>query len=369
MKRILCVDDSRTSRMIVADVVKKLGFEMLEAVDGVDGINQVTTDQFDLVILDINMPNLNGVEMLEGMRMQSDRTPVLITTAEVKEPTVVLLKKLGIDDLLLKPFKAEELRVKILKSLNLPSNDPSTEETAPAAVKPAEILILSDMQVIHQKLRELIPHELPIDACYKATDCVLACRKHHYRLVFFDSGITESNLMALWEQLRNVLPHAVFVGMAMHNDSDMEAELRRMNFDEILLRPFEASRVRTLVDQGCALFAESVVVESNAIRLAPLLVARKRFDEFYDFVKRRIGELIRLNAEACESLVIIDLSLLSDLDATWVARLLTEVGQAARSMEMELWIVGTGQVVSGAPSRTHRCLASLQAARAAEAAR
>jgi hypothetical protein len=68
-------------------------------------------------------------------------------------------------------------------------------------------------------------------------------------------------------------------------------------------------------------------------------------------------------------LVIIDLSLLSDLDATWVARLLTEVGQAARSMEMEMWIVGSGQVVSGVVSRTNRCFGSLQAARAAEAAR
>jgi DNA-binding NtrC family response regulator len=369
MKRILSVDDSRTSRMIVADVVKKLGFEVVDAVDGVDGLNQLTSDQFDLVILDINMPNLNGTEMLEGMRMQSDKTPVVISTCEVKDATMAFLKKMGIDDLLLKPYKAEDLRAMILRVLKVPDPNQAAAEITAAMAKPAEIMVLSDMEVIHQKLRELIPHELEIDGCRKATDCVLACRKRNYRVIFFDSGITESNLTALWDQLRTVHPRAVYVGMAMHNDGDMEAELRRMGFDEILLRPFEGGRVRTLVDQGCGHFKQTVVVDKNVFRIVPLMVARKRFDEYYDFVKHRCGDLLRQTAEACDSLVILDLSLLSDLDAPWVARLMGEVRQLGQDLEVELWAVAPRSVVSAVPCQALRCFASLQEARSAESAR
>ncbi|HEX7598321.1 MAG TPA: hypothetical protein VF518_08905, partial [Polyangia bacterium] len=120
---------------------------------------------------------------------------------------------------------------------------------------------------------------------------------------------------------------------------------------------------------GCGHFKQTIVVEKNAIRITPLLVARKRFDEYYEFIKRGCSDLLRQTAEGCESLVILDLSQLSDLDTTWVARLVGEVRQLGRDLEVELWAVGPRAVITTVPGQALRCFASLQEARAAESAR
>jgi DNA-binding response OmpR family regulator len=359
-RRVLSVDDSSASRRIVADVLKGLGVECVEAVDGVDGLNHLASDHFDLVILDINMPNLDGAEMLEGMRMQSDNTPVLIVTGEVKPTAVTFLKKMGIEDLLFKPFQAKDLAAKVRKALNLEAEDPGEGgAVAQAPAKPADMVLLSDKELVQQKLRELIPAVHGVDMVHKGTDCMLACRKQPYRMVFFDSGLSETNLKGLFEQLRALRPRAVFVGIALHDQEGAEAELQRMGCDEVITRASDLNLVRTLVDQGCAIFEHTTVTENNVIRIEPLRVPRKRFDEYYAHVKARISDLVRSTAEACESLAIIDMSHLAELDATWVARMLGEAKNVGASMEVELWVVGKPKVLSEIP-RACNCLRTFE---------
>jgi DNA-binding response OmpR family regulator len=349
-RRVLCVDDSSASRRIVADVLKHLGVECVEAVDGVDGLNHLSGDHFDLVVLDVNMPNLDGAEMLEGMRVQSDNTPVLIVTGEVKPHTVAFLKKMGIEDLLFKPFQAKDLKAKVCKALKLES-ETSGAAGADAAVpaKPADMVLLSDKDLVLQKLRELIPAGLEIDICHKGTDCMLACRKRPYRMIFFDSGLSETNLTAIFEQLRALRPRAAFVGIALHDQEGAETELQNMGCDAVITRASDLNLVRTLVDQGCAIFEQTTVSQGNVIRVEPLLLPRKRFDEYYAHVKARINDLERTTAEACESLVIVDMSHLVATDAPWVGRLLGEAKQTGASMEVDLWVVGRVNVLAEVP--------------------
>jgi CheY-like chemotaxis protein len=355
-RRVLCVDDSSASRRIVADVLKGIGVACVEAVDGVDGLNHLACDHFDLVILDVNMPNLDGAEMLEGMRMQSDNTPVLIVTGEVKPTTVTFLKKMGIEDLLFKPFQAKDLKAKICKSLKL-EEEGSGESGAAGQVavpaKPADMVVLSDKELVQQKLRELIPPGHGIDICRKGTDCMLACRKQPYRMIFFDSNLSESNQTATYEQLRALRPRAVFVGIALHDQEGIEAELESMGFDAVITRASDLKLVRTLVDQGCAIFEHTTVAQGNVIRIEPLLVPRKRFDEYYAHAKARISDLVRATAEACDTLIIIDTSHLADLDAPWVGRILGEAKQVGATMEVEVWAVGQVRVLIEIP----RCAA------------
>ncbi len=346
-KRVLCVDDSSASRKIVADVLKNMGVGCVEAADGVEGLSQLESDHFDLVVLDLNMPNLDGAEMLEGMRMQSDNTPVLIVTGEVKPTTVAFLKRMGIEDLLFKPFQAKDLKSKVAKALKL---EGEAEAEAVPVAKPADMVLLSDQALVQQKLRELIPAGHGLDMCRKGTDCMLACRKQPYRMVFFDSGLSETNLKALFEQLRSLRPRAVFVGIALHDQEGVEAELERMGCDAVITRASDLDLVRTLVDQGCAIFEHTTVTEGNLIRIEPLRVPRKRFDEYYAHVKARISDLVRNTAGACDTLAIIDMSPLAELDASWVARMLGEAKNVGASMEVELWVVGTAQVLSAMPS-------------------
>jgi DNA-binding response OmpR family regulator len=79
MARILTVDDSKAIRSIVGKQVLELGFEVDEAEDGVFGLSKLEELEYDLVILDVTMPNLDGPGMLAKMREGGNKTPVLIS--------------------------------------------------------------------------------------------------------------------------------------------------------------------------------------------------------------------------------------------------------------------------------------------------
>jgi len=88
MPRILTVDDSRAIRMIVGKQLQPLGFEIGEAEDGNDGLAKMQGSHYDLVILDVTMPNLDGPGMLAKLRGGGDKTPVLMLTSEAKTAIV-----------------------------------------------------------------------------------------------------------------------------------------------------------------------------------------------------------------------------------------------------------------------------------------
>lgn len=118
MPAILTVDDSRAVRSIVGKQVKGLGFDLLEAEDGVEGLERLAAAHVDLVLLDVNMPNMDGPTMLRKMRERGDQTPVIMLTSESTRSIVAGAIQQGISDYILKPFKPEELREKILSVLN-----------------------------------------------------------------------------------------------------------------------------------------------------------------------------------------------------------------------------------------------------------
>ncbi len=117
MPAILTVDDSRAVRTIVGKQVKKLGYDVLEAEDGVQGLEQLARTAVALVLLDVTMPNMDGPTMLQKMREGGDQTPVIMLTAESTRSVVAGAMALGISDYILKPFKPEELREKVLSVL------------------------------------------------------------------------------------------------------------------------------------------------------------------------------------------------------------------------------------------------------------
>src|SRR5262249_9503921 len=133
MTRILTVDDSRAIRSIVAKQIQEMGFDLDEAADGEEGLVRLSELTYDLVILDVTMPNLDGPGMLKRMREGGDKTPVLMLTSESKRSIMVDVMKMGIEDYILKPFKPEELKAKIVKVLKVRGGAEAVVEGAAAA--------------------------------------------------------------------------------------------------------------------------------------------------------------------------------------------------------------------------------------------
>ncbi|RJQ70942.1 MAG: response regulator [Desulfobacteraceae bacterium] len=128
--RILTVDDSRTIRMIVKNAFKEYECELYEAENGRDGLALASEIKPDLVILDITMPVMTGIEMLGKMMENADlkSTAVIMLTAESGRDNVMNIVKMGVKDYIVKPFKGEQLieRVKLILNDLKPRIDLST---------------------------------------------------------------------------------------------------------------------------------------------------------------------------------------------------------------------------------------------------
>lgn len=117
MKKIIIVDDSRTARMQVRNTLAGAPFEVIEAVDGRDGLAKIAAnDDAALVLCDVNMPVLGGLEMLEAVSPETrGRMAFLMLTTEAEPRLVQRAKACGAKGWIVKPFKPELLVAAVKK--------------------------------------------------------------------------------------------------------------------------------------------------------------------------------------------------------------------------------------------------------------
>jgi len=117
--RILVVDDEESHRIMLRAVLKDEGYEVAEAADGSEAVRAVEQEPFDLILLDVRMKTMDGIEALNEIRKISPLIPVLIMTAYASVKTAVEALKAGAFDYLTKPLDIEELKILIEKALEL----------------------------------------------------------------------------------------------------------------------------------------------------------------------------------------------------------------------------------------------------------
>lgn len=111
MKQVLTVDDSTSVRQMVSFALRRAGFEVAEAPDGQAGLDRAAKEKFDLIVTDLNMPNLDGMQMIAAMRKLPGYafTPILMLTTESQPEKKEAGRKAGATGWIVKPFNAEQL--------------------------------------------------------------------------------------------------------------------------------------------------------------------------------------------------------------------------------------------------------------------
>jgi DNA-binding response OmpR family regulator len=119
--KVLTVDDSKTIRMIVKKAFKQYDCELFEAENGVEGLAMAAKEKPGLIVLDITMPVMNGIEMLEKLKTEPELKdiPVIMLTAESGKDNVMQIVKMGVKDYMVKPFKGEDLLARVEKIMKL----------------------------------------------------------------------------------------------------------------------------------------------------------------------------------------------------------------------------------------------------------
>src|ERR1035438_10218306 len=111
MRRILTVDDSSSVRQMVSFTLRKAGYEVVEAVDGKDGLGKVGGEKFALIVTDLTMPQMDGIQMITAVRKLPGYSfvPILMLTTESQAEKKDAGRKAGATGWIVKPFNADQL--------------------------------------------------------------------------------------------------------------------------------------------------------------------------------------------------------------------------------------------------------------------
>jgi len=356
MATILTVDDSRSVRTIVAKQVKDLGFEVEEAEDGVQGLSKLGEREYDLVLLDVTMPNLDGPGMLAKMREGGNKTPVIMLTSESKRSVVSGVMKIGIADYILKPFKPEELRAKVLSVLQGEGGAEDvlavTSEPAAAAPEPAgrveagkqfvDVLVVDDMENVHKKLRTMLPAHISLNGVTSAQAALQSCRQRVYRVALVDTEIPDVDSAVLAQQLKVLQPHAAFVALALRTTNDVLGEARAQGFDNVLFKPFSQDNVDDFIGQYFDNL-DLLTAEENVLKAAAFTGRADRIDKYYTRIAETFSPALNKVAAACFEDVILDVSV-APTTGDRLAKFLLAAADQAKQVGMRFAVVGGGEL-------------------------
>jgi len=110
---VLVVDDEVAITDLITEVLSIAGYQVTTSSDGLDALNQIRRSKFDLILLDVNLPKVDGFAVLEKIRESAPTQPIIMISARIDKDDVTRGLRLGADDYVRKPFSVEELVLRI----------------------------------------------------------------------------------------------------------------------------------------------------------------------------------------------------------------------------------------------------------------
>ena len=167
MKRVLVVDDTKNIRMLLEKTMQMEGFTVETASTGTEGLEKIRSGSYDLIFLDIKLPEISGTEVLRKIRAENINTPVIIITAYPTVKNAVDCVQLGAITYLQKPFTADRLK-NILSQFNINVPDTKVEMKSETKDKIKKAFEDSDFNLAIELLSGLLSKNPSDGKIYKA---------------------------------------------------------------------------------------------------------------------------------------------------------------------------------------------------------
>lgn len=272
--KVLTIDDSKTLRMIVAKHLAPFGVRIVEADNGANGLEKAQIEQPDVILLDYNMPVMDGYQTLENLKRNpaTREIPVIMLTTESVRDTVMKLAKLGLKDYIIKPFSSEMLLQKVNPFLKLYSGTtvPAPQEgpkpvpqAAPLASKPI-VLAVDDKPSVLRALKEYLGDRFNVITVESGQDAVKVITRTHFDYMFLDLCLPDMSGLEVYRAYQDAKKHLAsgskIIVMALHAAKQQISEAKEMGFRAILYKPFTREDVEKL---AASLGAKTADTESK----------------------------------------------------------------------------------------------------------
>ncbi|MFJ8962650.1 response regulator transcription factor [Lentzea sp. NPDC102401] len=212
--RVLLADDDRAIRESLVRALALEGYQVTEAVDGVSALATARQNVFDVLIVDVMMPGVDGLGVCRVLRAEDDQTPILMLTARVETPDRVAGLDAGADDYLPKPFELDELLARLRALLRRSSVELGT--AAQRALRLGELVVDPAARRVWWRGTEIALSKTEFDLLellVRNAGIVLDHSTIYQRIWGYDFGSDSKNLAVYIGYLRRKLEQAGALGL------------------------------------------------------------------------------------------------------------------------------------------------------------
>jgi two-component system cell cycle response regulator len=341
-QKILTVDDSRTVRLIVRKAFKPFDCEILEASNGVEGLAAAAKAQPTLILLDITMPVMDGVEMLTRLKAdpQLRGIPVIMLTAEGGRDNVVNIAKLGVRGYIVKPFQDEMMIAKVGQLIELkPAAQPAT---APRTMlDPLDILVVEDKPgILHQIEQGLKDTPWRIHGVPTAADATEFCGRAAPDLIVMSLSLPEQAAFGLFRALRAnpLTKYLPIFALVVKTDGDGQQQALQAGFTAVVTKPLDLPDLRSRIAKALHLDTSTNYFRVDGECLVVRLPENSNAAVLMD-AGQYLGAQLTASVDAGRSGVILDLQSVRGLHIG-IIKFLVLAMQSGRELGMRLSIVG-----------------------------
>jgi two-component system, cell cycle response regulator len=344
--KILTVDDSKTIRLIVARAFKTFACEIFEAADGVEGLTVAQRERPDIIILDLTMPIMDGVEMLTKLKADPDlrAIPVVMLTAESGRENVLRIAKLGVRDYLIKPFKEELIVERVGRVIDLKARNEAAARTK-RFDDPLQVLVVDDKPaIIEQVQTALASTTWTVQGASQTGQAVDSCSQALPDIILVSLSLPEGGGFILFQMLRaNVRTKSIpIVALSVKTASDEQTRSQQLGFNGIITKPIDFDDVQLKITRALSLDTSHKYFqrrEGLLVLLLPTNFNQGVANDITAHLRHKVCEAV----DAGVSRVVIDMGQLKAADLTLI-KLCISVIQLCVELEIRYSLIGSGAV-------------------------
>jgi len=346
--KILTVDDSKTVRIIVRKAFKSFDCEILEAANGVEGLAIAAKEMPDLILLDVTMPVMDGVEMLTKIKSdaQLKGIPIMMLTAEGGKDNVLKVAKIGVRDYIVKPFKEDVLIEKAGRIIELkPLTD--SKGKARSIFDPATLLVVEDKPAIVQQIQEgLKTSPWKVHGVNSQAEAIDFCSKTPPDLIMISLSLPEEAAFALFRLIRTNVKtkYTPVFGLVVKTETGAQQQAQTVGFTTVITKPIDISELESKVAKAMNLdTSQRYFTTENGVLVmrVPENCSTSVTAEISTYLKPKLSEAV----DAGHNKAVIDVHQLRSLHMG-VIKLLMQAMQTCRELGVHFALVGNPHIIS-----------------------
>ncbi len=330
MKTVLLVDDTEVIRVVVAAFLRRYACTVVEAVNGRLGLEKAREIKPDLILLDVEMPEMDGIEVLRNLRddPETRAIPVIMLTAQSAKEVVMQAARHGVLAYIVKPVNRQLFDKEVAKILG----GGAVAEPPPAAAEPAapavpSAMVVDDSQRVVDAVRTPLATRGPVIVCTSGFAALERFQQDHPRIVILDLTLPDMDAFDLLTAMRQVDDgSARFLALTVRGEPEQAARALRAGFCAVVEKPVQAADLLEKVAAAIGDQVDDVWIEW--VNDIPVLVFPAADAAAFPRFTLAVGSIVRDIVDDGADRLVIDLSGVVDLTpamARVLLRLVDEV--------------------------------------------